>query len=123
VLGVIDTLEHLQRGGRIGAARAMVGSMLSIKPVVQVTGGVVVEESKQRTRSRSLEYVATKLAGLGPIEALAVCDGAAPDLESFLGLLEGLDVPDGIVRAELGPVVGAHTGPGAIGVCYTLTDR
>jgi DegV family protein with EDD domain len=120
VFGAIDTLEHLQRGGRIGAARAMLGSMLSIKPVIQVSNGIVAEESKQRTRSRSLEYLAGKVRAAAPLERLAVCDGAAPDLDKFLGLLDGIEVHQGLLTVELGPVVGTHTGPGTIGVCYEL---
>jgi DegV family protein with EDD domain len=120
VYGAIDTLEHLQRGGRIGAARAMLGSMLSIKPVIQVSNGIVAEESKQRTRSRCLEYLAGKVRAAAPLERLAVCDGAAPDLDKFLGLLDGVEVHHGLLTVELGPVVGTHTGPGTIGVCYEL---
>lgn len=120
VFGAIDTLEHLQRGGRIGAARAMLGSMLSIKPVIQVSNGIVDEESKQRTRSRSLEYLAGKVRAAAPLERLAVCDGAAPDLDKFLGLLDGIEAHRGLLTVELGPVVGTHTGPGTIGVCYQL---
>jgi len=120
VYGAIDTLEHLQRGGRIGAARAMLGSMLSIKPVVQVSDGIVAEESKQRTRSRCLEYLAGKLRAAAPFERVAVCDGAAPDLDKFLGLLEGIEVRRGLLTVDLGSVVGTHTGPGTIGVCYQL---
>ncbi|HUY66660.1 MAG TPA: DegV family protein, partial [Acidimicrobiales bacterium] len=52
VFGVVDTLEHLEKGGRIGGARALLGSLLSIKPVVTLVDGVVAEESKQRTRAR-----------------------------------------------------------------------
>ncbi len=120
VYGAIDTLEHLQRGGRIGAARAMLGSMLSIKPVIHVIDGVVAEESKQRTRSRSLEYLAAKLRAAAPFERLAVCDGAAPDLDRFLGLVEGIETRHGLITVDLGAVVGTHTGPGTIGVCFEL---
>jgi len=122
VYGAIGTLEHLQRGGRIGAARAMLGSMLSIKPVIQVTSeGIVAEESKQRTRSRSLQYLADKVRALAPLERLAVCDGASPDLDKFLELLEGIEIRNGgVVTVDLGAVVGTHTGPQTIGVCAEL---
>lgn len=120
VYGALGTLEHLQRGGRIGAARAMLGSMLSIKPVIQVSDGKVTEESKQRTRSRSLEYLAAKLRAVAPFERLAVCDGAAPDLDKFLGLLEGIETRHRLITVDLGPVVGTHAGPGTIGACCVL---
>jgi len=120
VYGALGTLEHLQRGGRIGTARAMLGSMLSIKPIVQVTDGIVAEESKQRTRSRCLEYLAAKLRSAAPFERLAICDGAAPDLNTFLGLLEGIETHHPLITVDLGPVVGTHAGPGTIGACFEL---
>jgi DegV family protein with EDD domain len=117
VFGAIDTLEHLEKGGRIGGARALLGSLLSIKPVVHVVEGVVEEESKQRTRSRQLRYLADKIIGLGNIERVAVCDGAANDLDQFLGLIADVDSKYPLEVVNLGPVVGTHTGPGTIGVC------
>ena len=71
VFGAIDTLENLKKGGRIGGAQALLGSLLSIKPVIQVTDGVVEEESKQRTRGRALRYLAGKVRDAGPISRLA----------------------------------------------------
>jgi DegV family protein with EDD domain len=117
VFGAIDTLEHLEKGGRIGGARALLGSLLSIKPVVHVVEGVVEEESKQRTRSRQLRYLADKIIGLGNIERVAVCDGAANDLDQFLGLIADVDSKYPLEVVNLGPVVGTHTGPGTVGVC------
>lgn len=120
VVGVVDTLEHLQKGGRIGGAAALLGSLLSIKPVIQVRDGVVAEESKQRTRSRSLTYLANKVRSDAPLERLAVCNGAAPDIDTLLSLLDDVTVSVPRAVVELGPVVGTHSGPGAIGVCYML---
>jgi DegV family protein with EDD domain len=117
VFGAIDTLEHLEKGGRIGGARALLGSLLSIKPVIHVVDGVVEEESKQRTRSRQLRYLADKIIGLGNLERVAVCNGAASDLDDLVGLLSGVDVKYPLEVVNLGPVVGTHTGPGTIGVC------
>ena len=116
VLGVVDTLEHLEKGGRIGSARALLGSLLSIKPVVQVRNGIVDEESKQRTRARSLRYLADKVHAAGDLERLAVVNGAAEDLDVFLAML-GEAVPVTPTVVDLGPVVGTHAGPGTIGVC------
>ena len=120
VLGVVDTLDHLQRGGRIGGAAALVGSLLSIKPVIEVREGVVEQESKQRTRGRALDYLAAKVAADAPLERLAVCDGAAPDIDAVVERLRKVPVAHELVVTELGPVVGTHSGPGAIGVCYQL---
>jgi DegV family protein with EDD domain len=120
VLGVIDTLDHLQRGGRIGGAQALLGSLLSIKPVIQVLDGVVEQESRQRTRSRSLRYAADKVRGDAPIERLGIASGAAADVGEMLTLLDDLPLRHERVVVDLGPVVGTHAGPGTIGICYIV---
>jgi len=120
VFGLVDTLEHLEKGGRIGGARALLGSLLSIKPVVTLVDGVVAEESKQRTRGRSMRYLADKVRDAPPISRLAVCDGAATDIDEFLEMIEDVRTEHPLVLTDLGPVVGTHTGPGTIGVCMVL---
>jgi DegV family protein with EDD domain len=120
VYGTLATLDHLVRGGRVGKARALLGSMLSIKPVIEVRNGIVDEESKQRTRSRSLEYLASKAKGDAPLERLAVASGDADDVGTLLELLSGVEVAHPVEVVQLGPVVGTHAGPGTIGVCYQL---
>ncbi len=122
VYGVVDTLEHLEKGGRIGGARALLGSLLSIKPVVTLINGRVEEESKQRTRGRSLRYLADKATNAPPISRLAVCNGAAPDIDEVLGLLAGVATDHPLVVTDLGPVVGTHTGPGTVGLCIVTRD-
>jgi len=118
VYGVVDSLDFLRKGGRIGGAARLVGSLLSIKPVIEIRGGVVEVESKQRTRARSLEYLAGKALQAGPLERLAVANGAAGDIDVVLSLLAGATTEHELVVGDLGPVVGSHAGPGTIGVCF-----
>jgi DegV family protein with EDD domain len=123
VLGTLDTLENLKKGGRIGGARAMLGSMLSVKPVIWVHEGEVQEESKQRTRSRALRYLTDKVAeeATRGIENLAVVHGDAPDLDEFLDLLAVHFPRDEILVGDIGAVIGTHAGPRVMGVAYHTT--
>jgi DegV family protein with EDD domain len=120
VYGVLGGLEFLQRGGRIGGAQALLGSLLSIKPVIMVKDGVVAEESKQRTRSRALSYMTTKVTVDAPLERLAVADGACDDIDDVVRQLSGIPVQHPLVSVQLGPVVGSHTGPNTVGICYIV---
>ena len=118
VFGAIDTLENLKKGGRIGGAAALVGSLLAVKPVIEVRGGVVEQESKQRTRARSLRYLAAKVLDAGPIARLAVFGADAPDLDQFLDLLDGVRPTERMLLGDIGPVIGTHCGPGAVGASW-----
>jgi DegV family protein with EDD domain len=116
----LDTLENLKKGGRIGGAQAMLGSMLSIKPIIDVTGGKVEQESKQRTRSKSLRYLADKVREQPGVENLAVMHGDAPDVAEMLDLLAPIYPRDQIVVGDLGAVIGAHGGPRTMGITFQL---
>lgn len=118
VFGAIDTLDNLRRGGRIGNAAAALGALLSIKPVVEVRDGAVEQESKQRTRAKSLRYLADKVRGAGPLERLAVLSADAPDFQNFIDLLGDLTVSRPRIFGDIGPVIGTHAGRGAIGVAW-----
>ena len=81
---------------------------------------MVAEESKQRTRSRSLEYLVAKAKADAPFERVAIASGAADDVDVVVGGLAGVDTDHPMLVSELGPVVGTHAGPGTIGVAYVL---
>jgi DegV family protein with EDD domain len=115
--GALDTLEFLKKGGRVGNARALLGSMLAIKPVLEVRDGVVEEAGKVRTRSKALRLLVDRVKE-GPFENLAVLHGNAPDLDELLDLLEPLAARDQIVVGQIGPVIGTHAGPRVIGVTF-----
>ncbi|MDQ3574013.1 MAG: DegV family protein [Actinomycetota bacterium] len=114
----LDTLENLKKGGRIGGAQAFLGSMLSIKPVIEVTGGKVEPESRQRTRGRALRYLADKVGQHPPAGTLAVMHGDAPDLEEMLDLLAPLHPREQTLVGDIGAVIGTHTGPRVMGVAF-----
>ena len=120
VYGALDTLENLKKGGRVGGAQALIGSMLSIKPIIEVRNGSVEPESRQRTRSRALRYIADKVRHAGSIENLAVMHGDAPDLDEFIELLEPLVPREKMVVGDIGAVIGAHAGPRVIGVAFQV---
>jgi DegV family protein with EDD domain len=116
----LDTLDNLKKGGRIGGAQAMLGSMLSIKPIIDITGGKVEQEAKQRTRSKSLRYLADKVREHAGVENLAVMHGDAPDVEEMLDLLGTVYPRERIVVGDLGAVIGAHGGPRTMGITFQL---
>ena len=120
IYGVLGGLEHLQRGGRIGGARALLGSLLNIKPVIQLKDGEVAEESKQRTRARALAYLSEKVKADAPVERIAVAEGACDDLPAVLASIESVATDHPLLQVELGPVVGTHAGPNTVGVCYIV---
>lgn len=118
--GALDTLENLKKGGRIGGAKALLGTVLSIKPIIEVRDGVVQEGGKQRTRSKALAFLVDKvseaLAGPG-IQWLSVLHADCDDVQDFVDQLRAV-YPDEIMIGEIGPVVGAHAGRGTIGVAF-----
>ena len=120
IYGVIGGLEHLQRGGRIGGARALLGSLLNIKPVIQLKDGEVAEESKQRTRAKALAYLTAKVSADAPVERIAVADGACDDFPEVLAGLKDIATGHPLLPVDLGPVVGTHAGPNTVGVCYIV---
>ena len=117
--GTLDTLEFLKKGGRIGNARALLGSMLSVKPVIEVADGVVEESGKVRTRSKALRMLAEKVHDQS-VEEVAILHGDAPDLDEFLDLVEDVAPRDKIVVGDVGPVIGTHAGPGVLGVTFQI---
>ena len=116
----LDTLDNLRKGGRIGAAQALLGSLLSIKPIIEVANGKVEPESKQRTRGRSLQYLADKVKAASPVERLTVMHGGAPDLDVMLNLLADIFPRDQIAIGDVGAVIGTHAGPRVMGVTFAV---
>ncbi|MGW4166347.1 DegV family protein [Streptomyces chartreusis] len=116
----VDTLDYLRRGGRIGAAQALLGSALAVKPLLQLEGGRIGPLEKVRTASKAiarLEEIAADRAGSAQVD-IAVHHLSAPDRASALADRLRARVP-GLAElhvSEVGAVIGAHTGPGLLGV-------
>lgn len=119
LFGSLDTLDYLRKGGRIGGAQALLGSMLSIKPLIEVRGGKVEEAGKVRTRSKALQSLVERVQAQ-PVESLAVLQGDAADLETLLDLLDPIVPRSDILVGTVGPTIGTHAGPGVIGVTFRV---
>src|SRR5690606_10750190 len=103
VVGALDTLENLKKGGRIGGAQALLGSMLSIKPLLDVSSGEVEEAGRARTRKRALEWLRDKVFEQPSVEHLCIAHGMAPDLGTMLDLLAPRYPADQITGTTIGP--------------------
>jgi DegV family protein with EDD domain len=117
VYATLDTLEYLRKGGRIGGAQAMLGSMLSIKPVITVEDGAVEPAGRVRTRSKALRFVLDRVPA-GRVESISVLHSMAPDIDEFLAQLEPLVGDAEVVVGTIGPVVGVHCGPRVVGIAF-----
>ena len=122
VHAALDTLENLRKGGRIGAAGSLLGSMLSIKPLIEVRNGVVEPAGKQRTRGKALSYLVGEVEqNADQIEQIFVTHAACDDVDSFLEQVRSV-VSVEVLVGEVGPVVGAHAGIGTIGVAFQTAN-
>ncbi|HJL99211.1 MAG: DegV family protein [Acidimicrobiales bacterium] len=122
VHAALDTLENLRKGGRIGAAGSLLGSMLSIKPLIEVRNGVVEPAGKQRTRGKALSYlVGVVEQNADQIDQIFVTHAACDDVDSFLEQVRSV-VNVEVLVGQVGPVVGAHAGIGTIGVAFQTAN-
>ncbi|MFE7603071.1 DegV family protein [Streptomyces sp. NPDC057494] len=116
----VDTLDYLRRGGRIGAAQALLGSALAVKPLLELDGGRIELREKVRTASKAiarLEEIAVERAGSGSVD-IAVHHLSAPERAAALAdrLRERVPGVEELQVSEVGAVIGAHTGPGLLAV-------
>ncbi len=113
---VLETLEYLRRGGRIGGARAALGSMLSVKPIITLQDGLVEQADRVRTRTKArLRLI--ELLSPDPLERICLLHARTPDIEQFgdeLAAAAGFD-RQRVTTQLIGPTIGAHLGPGAYG--------
>lgn len=119
---VVDTLEFLHRGGRIGGAKRLFGSVLSIKPLLHLDDGKIEPLASVRTKrkalGRALEIIEADTAGKGPLHAAVMYASNPEEAGQFRGEVAQRLKPVELLQTELTPVIGTHTGPGLVGLAY-----
>jgi len=124
VVALIEHLEFLRRGGRIGPAQAVLGSLLDIRPIVGLKDGVLTLHKKVRSRRLGLREMADMVAEAGPLERLAVLHANSPaDAAALADALAPLFPRDQMLVVPAGQVVTTHVGPEAVGVAYVTRRR
>lgn len=121
VFGALDTLENLKKGGRIGGAKAMLASALSIKPLIEVRDGLVEEAGKQRTRGKALNSLLETLKNAGRVERLGVLHAQCADIDDFVAKVREV-YPGEIMVGDIGAVIGTHAGQGTIGIAFRTAE-
>ncbi len=120
---LVDTLEHLRRGGRIGRAAEIIGSVLQLKPLLRIEEGIVVPQARTRTRARALAGLVQLLDEVPSIEAAAVVyTEGAEDIGVIAEHLSPRLGDEDLIISELSPVLSAHIGPGGLGVAFVEGD-
>ena len=112
-----DTLEYVRRGGRIGAAQALLGNLLHFKPILTLKDGLATPVTRERTRPKAIEYLLNFATSFANVEDMAVASTTTPeDIEQMIDNLDATFPKERIYVSTIGSVMGTHLGPGAIGV-------
>ena len=112
-----DTLKYLAKGGRIGKAQGLLGSLLSFKPILTMKDGEVSPLTRVRSRAAGMDYLYNFAAGFSHIEEMAVEHATTPDdADNLVGRLGSLFPKERIYRSTVSPVIGTYTGPHVLSV-------
>ena len=112
-----DTLEYLKRGGRIGTAQAFLGSVLRVHPILTIKDGYTEAVTRERTRTRAIEYLYNFASSFSDIEEMAIEDATTPNEAEILAERLSPKFPrERIYRTKVSPVVGTHVGPHVLAV-------
>lgn len=124
VLFVVDTLEFLHRGGRIGGAARFLSTALSIKPLLELQNGAIEPLERVRTKSKAiarlLDVLEERIAGRGNLRLAVLHAAVEQEARDLLQAATERFKPIETVFSEVSPVVGAHIGPGTLGMCYSV---
>ena len=117
LFGLLETLEYLQRGGRIGRAQAWVGTLLRVKPILTIRDGIAHPLERPRTRAKGVDRLVELTVEHSPLEGLAVIHSNSPEHAAALVERVAACLPEGkIIVGRFGPVMGTYLGPGALGI-------
>ena len=115
IRAAFDTLDYLKRGGRIGAAQALLGSILKVNPIVTLRNGVVHPVGREHSRAKAIDYLYNFAMSFSHIEEMAVEDAACPDdAELLVDWLGSIFPRERVYRSKATPVISTHTGPGLL---------
>lgn len=122
VLLMVDTLEFLHRGGRIGGASRFLGTALNLKPILEVQEGALEPLDRVRTKSKAMarlvDVMEERIGGRTPVRVASIHANALDDAKELLAMAEQRVHPIQSTIAAVSPAVGTHTGPGTLGLAY-----
>lgn len=117
ILILFDTLKYLAKGGRIGKAKALLGSLLNVKPLLTVRDGELVPSGQVRTRSKGTDLLLDFVKNAREIQDLAVLHSTTPDeAQVLVERVSSIFPRDRVILARLGPALGVHGGPGILAI-------
>lgn len=126
VVFVVDTLEYLHKGGRIGGAKRLVGSVLSIKPVLHLEGGKIEPLASIRTKKKAVQHmidtILEAMRGKKHVHAGVIHASAIEEARAIADQIKAEIEPEELIINELTPVIGANVGPGIVGMGYYIED-
>ena len=126
VLFVVDTLEYLHKGGRIGGAKRLLGSLLSMKPLLELVDGKIDTLDSVRTKKKAIQTMLSFFeedAKAKEVIHLTIFHGVAErDAEQVKEYVVDAYKPKTLIMSKLSPVLGVHTGPGTLGIAYYFEE-
>jgi DegV family protein with EDD domain len=123
LVAYFDTLKYMAKGGRIGKAQSLLGSMLSVKPILVVKDGEMAPLTRVRSLTAGFDYLFNVVVNAGEIESLAVEHATTPaDADKLVERFSHVYPKDEIRRSIISPVVGTHAGPNALAVSYLTAE-
>lgn len=122
ILAVLDTLEYVKRGGRIGGARAFLGNMLSVKPIISLKDGEVIPVEQPRTRNKAYARVAELVREMGKIEHVSIAESSEGFAEQLAQYIKTVYTGD-LSIYKLGATLGTHTGPGTAAIAVVIARQ